>query len=232
MSRRRHPPRGRLQAANPRIMRRHAYRTAAVAPHSSRRTSRRNRRRFPAARSARSPLRIPRTIRSPIECIVRLISHQKFRHIRIPQQNRPSARAIASPASHPPQERIRDAIGSHTRKATPPRPPSSSQKSERHAARPAESARERDPTAASAIFARSRARSASTCTNAFKFDSRPQFSSAIRPKCASTNSTGDTARVRTCSAISTAERKFKSFIVNSSKSCQRARQSSMRPAAT
>src|SRR5208282_830494 len=42
-------------------------------------------------------------------------------------------RANASPASHLPRERSRAANGSHTRKATPPHPPNSSQKSARHA---------------------------------------------------------------------------------------------------
>ena len=88
MSRRRHASRRRLQSANPRIVRRHAYRTSAVAADSSGRTSRRNRRRFAPARSARCPLQIPRAVRPPVKSIVRLISHQKFRHICIPQQNR------------------------------------------------------------------------------------------------------------------------------------------------
>jgi hypothetical protein len=100
MSGRRHAPRCRLQSANPGKMRRDAYRSAAIAPYSPRRTSRCNRRRFPAARSARCPLQIPRTIRPPVKSIVRLISHQKFRHIRIPQQNR------ASPSQSRHQRRI------------------------------------------------------------------------------------------------------------------------------
>ena len=100
MSRRRHPPWRWLQSANPRKMCGNSYRAAAVAPHPSRRTSRRNCRRFPAARSARCPLQIPRTIRPPVKSIVRLISHQKFRHIRIPQQNR------ASPSQSRHQRRV------------------------------------------------------------------------------------------------------------------------------
>src|SRR5271155_2808182 len=56
----------------------------APAPVSNRR------RRCPAARSARCPLQIPRAVRPPVKRVVRLISHQKFRHIRIPQQNRAS----------------------------------------------------------------------------------------------------------------------------------------------
>jgi len=90
MSRRRHPPWRWLQSANPRKMCGNSYRAAAVAPYTSRRTPRSNRRRFPSARSAGCPLQIPRAIRPPVKRIVRLISHQKFRHIRIAKQNCPS----------------------------------------------------------------------------------------------------------------------------------------------
>ena len=53
-------------------------------------------------------------------------------HLYFPAES-PQPRAIASPVSHLPQERSRDANGSHTRKATPPHLHNSSQKSARRA---------------------------------------------------------------------------------------------------
>ena len=88
MSCRGNPSRCGFQRANPAKMRRHANRSAPIAPDSPRRASRSNRRRLAAARSARRPLQIPRIARLPAQRIVRLIRHQIFRRIRISQNNR------------------------------------------------------------------------------------------------------------------------------------------------
>ena len=61
--RRRNSPRRRLQSANPGEMCGDSNRSAAIAAHSSRRTSRGNRRRFAAARAARRARQVPGIIR-------------------------------------------------------------------------------------------------------------------------------------------------------------------------
>ncbi len=66
MSGRRNASRSRLQSANPAKVRRHANRTAAIAPHTARGKPRRNRRRLSPARSARRPRKVPGIVCSSI----------------------------------------------------------------------------------------------------------------------------------------------------------------------